>query len=336
MDAGLGAEEGRAPRAAAFLVGVPRSGTTLLLRLLDGHPDLLVLPHESHASDWHAAPDPARGFRERRRLDGPYFREPSKADALEDRLRRALPGPSDIGAALRALADAYAGVLPAPPGLLAWVEKTPKHLVRVPEIRRAFGDDARFVCVVRDPRAVAASQFTLWKRGGAGHVRTFAARWTAADILARRFEAFVPGFRTIRYEDLVEDPDRATRGIAAHLGIPWHPCLLEPTERGAPWRGNASTRAARTGVTLEPEQGMRALSPGEERLVERLLAPRMRARGYEPRDPRAAGPSPARAWIELVARYRILREVETLAAPRPEVSAAGADPARRGARLPAG
>jgi len=167
-------------------------------------------------------------------------------------------------------------------------------------------------------------------------VRTFAARWAAADILARRFEAFVPGFRTIRYEDLVADAERSMRGIAAHLGVPWHPCLLEPTDRGAPWSGNASTRAARTGLTLEPEQGMRALSPGEERLVERLLAPRMRARGYEPRDPRAAGPSAARAWIELVARVRIVREVEMLDAAEPEISAAGADPARRGARLPAG
>ena len=126
------------------------------------------------------------------------------------------------------------------------------------------------------------------------------------------------------------------RGIAAHVGVPWHPCLLEPTDRGAPWNGNASSRAARTGLTLEPEQGMRALSPGEERLVERLLAPRMLARGYEPRDPRAAGPSAARAWIEFVARVRILREVEMLDAAEPEVSAAGADPARRGARLPAG
>ena len=336
MDTGRGSHEGIAPRAAALLVGVPRSGTTLLLRLLDGHPDLLVLPHESHAADWHAAPDPARGFRDRRRLDGPYFPDAARADALEQRLRRALPGPSGIGAALRALADAYAAVLPAPPGLHAWVEKTPKHLARVPELRRDFGGDARFVCAVRDPRAVAASQFTLWKRGGARQVRTFAARWAAADILARRFEAAVPGFRTIRYEDLVADPERTMRAVAAHLGVPWHPCLLEPTDRGAAWNGNASTRAARTGVTLEPEQGMRALSPGEERLVERLLAPRMRARGYEPRDPRAAGTSPERAWIELVARVRILREVETLDASPAEVSAAGADPARRGARLPAG
>ena len=60
MDGDGDAPGGTAPARAAFLVGVPRSGTTLLLRLLDGHPDLLVLPHESHAADWHGAPDPAR------------------------------------------------------------------------------------------------------------------------------------------------------------------------------------------------------------------------------------------------------------------------------------
>jgi hypothetical protein len=336
MDAGADADAGTAPRRAAFLVGVPRSGTTLLLRLLDGHPELLVLPQESHAADWHGAPDPARAFRDRRRIDGAWVPDAERAAALEAHLARALPGPAGLGDALRALAAGYARVLGAPPGLRAWVEKTPKHLARVPSLRRAFGDAARFVCLVRDPRAVAASQFTLWKRGGARHVRTFASRWAAADLLARRCDAAVPGFLAIRYEDLAADPAATMREVAAHLGIAWHPSLLVPTDRGRPWGGNASTRAARSGVSLEAERSARALSSEEERLLERLLAPRMHARGYAPRDAAAGGPSAARAWIEIVARVRLLRDADPVRERAPGVSAGGAGPARREARLPAG
>jgi len=336
MDAEAGSGTGAAPARAAFLFGVPRSGTTLLLRLLDGHPDLLVLPRETHAADWHGARDPVAAFRARRREDGPLFADSGRSEALDAWVAARLRGPADIGSALRAVVEGFARLLPAPPGARAWVEKTPKHLYRVPALRRAFGEGTRFLCLLRDPRAVAASQFTRWKRGGARHVRTFAARWAAADVVTRRFEAAMPGFRVLRYEDLLADPEGAMRGVAAHLGVPWHPSLLLPTDRGVPWAGNASSRLALPRVALEPERGTRDLSPREAALVERLLAPRMRARGYEPRDPAAGGPSAARAWIEAVARFRVLREVESLPpAPRP-VSAAGAGPARPGVRLPAG
>jgi hypothetical protein len=215
------------------------------------------------------------------------------------------------------------------------VEKTPNHLRRVPELARAFGPATRFLCLVRDPRSVAASQFERWRRGGALHARTFAARWAYADHLARRWESSVPGFRILRYEDLVARPEEGMRGVAGHLGIPWDRRLLEPTLDGAPWPGNASSRRALEGIAAW-DRGARTLAPGEAGIIERLLAPRMRARGYAPADPAADRPSAGRAWSEAVVRVRALREEGPFAAPPPAVSAVRADRARPGARLPAG
>jgi sulfotransferase family protein len=310
------------PPRAIFAFGVPRSGTTLLVRLLDGHPRLLVLPRESHAGDWHRAPSPALAFRERRRKDGAFFPDPDRTGALIAFLGERLPGPAGLREALLAIVEGYARGLGSAGRADAWVEKTPNHLRLVPQLREAFGPSTRFLCMVRDPRDVAASQFSRWKRGGALHVRTFAARWAFSDLLARRFEESIPGFRTLRYEDLVARPEESMRGAADHLGIPWDSCLLDPTVLGAPWIGNASSRR-------------RALTDGESRLLERLLAPRMRARGYAPREPGADGPSAARGWIELVARFRALREVRPLPRP-PAPTGAAAGPARPAARLPAG
>src|ERR1035438_7009281 len=42
-------------RRGLFLGGAPKSGTSLLLSLLDGHPDLVVLPEETHFLEERAA-----------------------------------------------------------------------------------------------------------------------------------------------------------------------------------------------------------------------------------------------------------------------------------------
>ena len=297
------------PPRAAFVVGLARSGTTLLQRLLDGHPALLVMRRESHASDWCSAPNPADAFLEWRKRDREFFDAPADRDALLAHLRARLPGPSPVPEALRALVEGIVRIRPPAPGCAAWVEKTPKHLWNTPELLGAFGPATRFVHVVRDPRAVMASQFERWERGKPLHVRTFAARWAAADHLARTFERAHPEFIAVRYEDLVRETEAVMRRVAGHLGIEWHPILAEPTDDAAPWGGNSSTKEKVSGVSAASlDRWAEQLEPAHLDLLERLLAPRMRGRGYEPRSPSADRPDLRRAWVELVARCRIGRE----------------------------
>ena len=76
---------------ATFIVGHPRSGTSLLLALLDGHPDLLVLPFETHLFDWARSRDPVTAVLARTRL-WPTLRRhrPSMSrDEVDDVLARA-------------------------------------------------------------------------------------------------------------------------------------------------------------------------------------------------------------------------------------------------------
>ncbi|MDP6839545.1 MAG: sulfotransferase, partial [Planctomycetota bacterium] len=72
---------------------------------------------------------------------------------------RALGGQAD------AFFEAYCRMEAEGTGSSGWGEKTPRHVYRIAEMVEAF-PDARFVCVVRDPRAVVASYKTWRYRGG--------------------------------------------------------------------------------------------------------------------------------------------------------------------------
>ncbi len=265
-----------------FVCGVARSGTSLLKGLLDGHPQVMLLPGESFAADWHDAADPVAGF-----LAGSNFTkffEPGSGIylALEQKLRARLTGPTDLRGALIALYEAGAELWPPPPGSRVWVEKTPRHLRVLPALLSTFGDRARGVVVVRDPRGTMSSQQKRWSRGGAAAVRTFARRWATADRLVAQYQAELPAALVVRYEDLVLDTEPHMRRIADALGLDWDPILVTPTRGGEPWGGNSSFGDKAAGISDHSlRRWEQSLDPADVALLESLLGKRMAAWGYE-------------------------------------------------------
>jgi hypothetical protein len=301
------------PPRAAFIVGVGRSGTTLLVSLLDGHPELLSLPHESKAASWHGADDPVSRLYEVTPYGDDFPVAPEEREAFEARLRSRLRGPSDLRTALLALVDAVVRT-GAPSNAMeasVWLEKTPKHLPRVPTLLAQFGPSTRAICVIRDPRAVFLSRSRRWNRRGLHAIRVFARRWAFYDALSRQFETSHPGFRVVRYEDLVREPEATLRGVADHLGIAWHASLLVPSRMGEPWEGNSSfeERAAQAGLSSASLDRYRTeLADDEIAEIERLLGPRMVRRGYALEVVTDLGPTWRRLKLEVASRGRVLRE----------------------------
>jgi len=274
-----GASEQRAPGLpprGAFLLGMPRSGTTLLRALLDGHPDVFVAPWETKAVDWCRQPDPVAGLLTDTRYAREFPRQSPEGAAFEAAVRRRVPGPRDPAAAVEAVVEALLELDPPaqPPGL--WIEKTPKHLAIVPELAR-LRPGARFLCLLRDPRAVLASHAKRWDKTGRGQQRRLAQKWALAEELARRFEHSVPGFATVRYRDLVHEPEATTRRVCEHLGVAWQKTLLTPSSRGDPWKGPRG----QTGISTSAVDAWKGeLAPGRVRLIESVLGERMARRGY--------------------------------------------------------
>ncbi len=221
---------------APFVVGVTRSGTTLLRLMLDAHPEMAVPPETHFVLDvvraFKAGPVTSERFVE---IVTSHRRWPDFGlDAAALRERVSAPEPLEPGDALRAFYRLYAERAGKP----RWGDKTPGYLRRMRAIERVL-PEARFVHLIRDGRDVAVSITGL--HFGPHTVRDAAERWARRIRRARRQGAKVRHYTEVRYEDLVEDPEQTLRRICHCIELPWDEAMLEYHER-APERLMEITR----------------------------------------------------------------------------------------------
>ena len=215
----LGGRSRRRP-PAPFVVGVSRSGTTLLRLMLDAHPQLAI-PPETHfipelveACERGAGPDEVVELLARHRR-WPDFR------LDRDELRRRLDSldPLTPGDALRAFYGYYADLAGKP----RWGDKTPHYTRKMPLIERVL-PEARFIHLIRDGRDVALSLMEV--HFGPEDVLSAAERWTSWIAKARRHAQRVDHYLELRYEDLVADPETLLRQICDFVDLPWDAAML--------------------------------------------------------------------------------------------------------------
>jgi hypothetical protein len=223
-----------------FIVGVPRSGTTLLRAILNKHPNIAICDETYFFyyvySRRRAFGDIAQGDN-RRRLVGAYLdtwrigRLELERQELESRLLR---DGTDYPALFTSLLEAYAESRSKPrPG-----EKTPHHAQHV-ETLFDWYPEATVIHVVRDPRDVVVSLRNVpWgRRSTAANARLWVDLTRAAERAAGR-----RGFVRLRYEDLVSHPENSLRSLCRTLGEPYVAEMLsDPSDEtpDRPWFGRA-------------------------------------------------------------------------------------------------
>jgi hypothetical protein len=222
-----------------FVVGVPRSGTTLVQSLLAAHPDLTSFT-ESHFFDRHFRMLPIFGpilTRDpSRRLEAFLVENHATARSADRlfgatrgrwrRLRPLLPAQT-LAVARRLLRELDDLALER--GVSAWVEKTPSHLRFFRLIERASGPEmsTSFVHVVRDGLEVVSSLHTAsrhWQRPY--RLRECARRWNHEVGLSLAM-AGRPGHHVIVYESLTAEPEATLRPLVDSLGITWRSEILD-------------------------------------------------------------------------------------------------------------
>jgi len=217
-----------------FVVGCPRSGTTIVQALLARHPAIYTLPetaffeqmHGDLPIRWGDARVHVRRLRRWRQTLGltrHHVRETYAALHMDLTGKRPamLPTYRQQGLSRR-----FVRVLDqsaAAAGRSMWLEKTPNHLLYIPEIE-AVAPDARFVHVVRRGMDVLASLADVYLRfenddafgGGTVH---WARRWNRAmDIHAQHVGR--PNHYFVFLEDLVRQPDTEWAHLCAFLDLP--------------------------------------------------------------------------------------------------------------------
>lgn len=240
---------------APFIVGMGRSGTTLLRMMLDAHP-LLAIPAETHFA-------PAVMAFERDGVEAAVaavFGNGLWEDyglSAEEFARRARGGePAGAGEVLRAFYELYAESRGKP----RWGDKSPYYVTVMTHLQELL-PEARFIHVVRDGRDVAVSTVPLWF--GADDVAGVAREWSEKLTAARRQAPELHSYMEVRYEDLVREPAAVLKRVCEFLELDWTPLLLE-YHREAEGRLAAELGAVR--------QNGRVLSAAERRGIHPLLA----------------------------------------------------------------
>lgn len=282
-----GSGPGRQP-GPLFVVGVPRSGTTLLSSLLNAHREIAIAP-ETHyfTQHWGICVEALRPegngphWLIDRLLETPEFRDLHLDGPELQAVHDLVPAGHQVthadvySAFLRVYAAKHHKVLTG--------EKTPAYLLRARTLVAQF-PAARFVCIVRDPRDVTLSWRAAGWRGTAAY---HALVWRSFQRAAAQHRAHLgDAFLVVRYEDLLADPDAVLRACCGHVGLDFDPGMLhfhqgerrnfDPLRE--PWKNKATQ-------PLDPSNSGRwltDLSPGEVATIEWLARREMVASGYEP------------------------------------------------------
>ena len=254
--------EGRVP---VFLIGFPRSGTTLLDQILASHPRVTTLEErDTLAGPAEALFKPSGGFEH-------------WASLSDDEIER-----------LRALywQQANAGLLGAPIKDV-FVDKLPLNAIYLPLIYRLF-PGAKIIFAIRDPRDVVLSCYQ--QRFGMNtamfqllRLDSAVAYYDAVMNLVRVSREKLPlDLHEVRYESVVGDFDTTVRTLLEFLGLEWDNAV----------RDYASTAKSRTIGTPSSNQVIQPLyssAQGKWRNYRRFLEPHLaalepwvRAFGYAP------------------------------------------------------
>jgi len=211
-----------------FIVGVGRSGTTLLQCMLNAHSRVVFLPETHFLRRWGGRGKPLSCFE--LRSDPDIMRTGIDPCGEPD-----LASPRDLYLSLlrryaeRRNAD-YVG------------DKDPKNIEYLPRIREWF-PRARVIHLVRDPRDVVVSRMRAeWSRNRPFFIQALICREQLKLGCRLGPQLFKDSYREIRYEDLIARPDEILESICLDLGIAYEPEMLNYTTAAADMISGRETR----------------------------------------------------------------------------------------------
>lgn len=209
-----------------FIVGVGRSGTTLIRLMLNSHPNIAI-PYETHfLTNYINQVDKYQPLSVDANLDRLI------TDMLDEELLKqwdVVPSLSEVrervdGRTLADVIDAIYGFYANEHGKKRWGDKS-DYLNRMYEINQVF-PETKFIHIVRDGRDVASSVMRMsW---GPRDIIAAAEWWQEYVRLGRSMGRMLPAGRylEVKYENLVLEPEETLRVICQFLDEPYSEKML--------------------------------------------------------------------------------------------------------------
>ncbi|NUW30371.1 sulfotransferase [Nonomuraea sp. SMC257] len=287
-----------------FVVGCPRSGTTMLQLMLHSHPRMAVPPETRYVvpvyqrrrefgdmrlaqrraalAEWIAT-DRTTKFKELK-IDKDEF------------VRECVEGPGSLGSVIGTTFRMYAERFGKP----RWGDKRPSYVKQVDILLRIF-PDAQFIHLIRDGRDCVSSLKEMpWYTHNSFHaISTWAEAMDAGVKLRRTMPA--DSYYELRYEDLTDDPSTELKKLCLFLEEDFDPAMVSPREAAQVavpvhkvWHSNTHGEVLRTRVGSWTGR----LEGWEISLAEQALGDRLVANGYE----LSGAPAPSKEHVATLQR----------------------------------
>ncbi|WP_029897881.1 sulfotransferase family protein [Desulfohalovibrio reitneri] len=272
-----------------FVVGVHRSGTTLLNLMLDSHSQLWI-PYESHFIVRLHRKYVLNGQGD---FESPVFRRALVEEILGDHFVKdwevdVTPDEVDVDACrdLSSAIDAVYSAHAAKAGKTRWGDKTPSYVYHADLLNELF-PECKFIHLVRDGRDVARS--VVRRHWGPDDLVSALREWARkVEVCDKMLRMLPPGRRsTLRYEDLVEKPGDSLRGLCEFLDLPFEESMLQYQGRSAEKLGQRRSSTYHSGLMGAPskdfvQQWKREMSPVDQSIAQEVAGEMLDYFGYEP------------------------------------------------------
>jgi hypothetical protein len=241
-----------------FVVGAPRSGTTLVYSILLASGEFPVYEAESRILECSTRYRSLRSRRNFERFAGDYRRARQFARSRLD--------PEVFFPLARSRAKDYAeflrvfmGEIAALQGKDRWAEKTPNHVLYMTTLARAFPGSS-FLHIVRDGRDVALSQRSVGMTGRYSRDPVSQLLWGAKiwEMLAREGRAsgskLGDRYLELKYEDVVTDVDGTLAALNRFLGLSIDRQAVTASRIGALGKANTPSAVPEAGISTSGVQ----------------------------------------------------------------------------------
>jgi len=263
-----------------FIVGPHKSGTTLLLRLLDDHPELFSIPFETHIFQLSGRWVDYRG----RKTYPQYLSFKEIKDSFKKHIKKintvkqdfSHDSSSRIGMFnlsifnqkiekevdnFKDLVELYFQAIYSSfyeedyVETKRFVEKSVEHDEFVPLLKKLF-PDAKFIRVLRNPY----SNLVSYRRYLQKAVKKGKYPKISVPLLSlknsfyhmyRNLELFPDSYHVIKYENILTNPEKSMKELADFIGVKYDPILLKPTIKGKLWLGNSSLNKQFHGISAD-------------------------------------------------------------------------------------
>lgn len=292
-----------------FLLGCHKSGTSLLRALLDGSPELFVIPIEAHFFQYggywvdyalrSSLPatltfrDLVRSFTKLIETSNQKTSPTSPVDLVGkwnvDRFShylRTFGAPRYEEHGFRGFLDTYVEAIHVSlygdsPSISRFVEKSVENAEFASILKRIY-PGAKFVHILRNPYATLVSIRRHKTRKNYPFIAGIIDAMINSYYYLYKNRSLMSDYMVIRYEDLVTKPQEVMREVTRFIEIEFVEALFEPTVMGKFWKGNSSRGRQFEGISTQPLVSWRQeIRPLEVSFVNLLFGHILQDYGYQ-------------------------------------------------------